>query len=268
MAAAWSRPLQHTVIAPLDDDQNVRRFDRFVLNVRSRELHDGTRRLVLQAQPFEVLHALIERAGEVVDRAELSRRLWPDGTFVDYEHGLNAAVMRVRRALDDAATHPRFIETVPRRGYRFIAPVIASPVVANPVPPGSAARVAVLPLTHIGAGVEFTDGLTEELLVQIGRLTTLAVIARSSSMLFKDGARRAEEIGKALRADYLLDGSVRVEGDRIRIVAWLVETAGETHVWTDTVECSVERPLAAQIDAATRLAKSLHAALPRIMLGV
>ena len=74
-----------------------------------------------QWQPFEILRTMLERPGDVVTRDELRRRLWPDGTFVDFEHGLNAAVKRLRAALGDAADNPRFIETLPRRGYRFIA---------------------------------------------------------------------------------------------------------------------------------------------------
>jgi DNA-binding winged helix-turn-helix (wHTH) protein len=80
-------------------------------------------RVRLHAQPFQVLMMLVERAGEVVTREEISRELWPDGTFVDYEHGVNSAVNRVREALGDKAGSPRFVETLARRGYRFVAPV-------------------------------------------------------------------------------------------------------------------------------------------------
>jgi hypothetical protein len=77
----------------------------------------------IHAQPFQVLLMLVERQGEVVTREEISRELWPEGTFVDYEHGVNSAVNRVREALGDKATSPRFVETLARRGYRFVAPV-------------------------------------------------------------------------------------------------------------------------------------------------
>src|SRR3954453_10357 len=81
----------------------------------------------LQEQPFKVLLCLLENEGRVVSRQELTQRIWPDGTFVDYEHGLNAAVARLRQALRDSAENPRYIETVARKGYRFIAPVIEIP---------------------------------------------------------------------------------------------------------------------------------------------
>jgi DNA-binding winged helix-turn-helix (wHTH) protein/Tfp pilus assembly protein PilF len=99
------------------------RFGRFELDVRARELRKDGARLRLQDQPFEVLALLLEHAGEVVTRHELRARLWPQGTFVDFEHGLNAAVKRLRSALGDAADRPRFVETLNRLGYRFVASV-------------------------------------------------------------------------------------------------------------------------------------------------
>ena len=239
----------------------TRRFDPFVLDIRSRELWTGDRPVMLQAQPFEVLLLLLNRAGEVVDREELRRRLWPVGTFVDYEHGLNAAIKRLRNALGDDAERPRFIETIHRRGYRFVAPVIDS----QPVRPGPLAadaysiRLAVLPLTHVGEDNAFAEGLTEELRAQLGRLSTgaVAVIARSSSMMFESGPRRASDIGEALRVDYLLEGSIRSDGDHVRITIGLVETLAETRVWSDSVECRSSAPLAMQVEVATRFAQSL-----------
>src|SRR5919106_5191874 len=97
------------------------RFGPFELDVRSRELRNGQTRVRLQDQPFEILRMMLERPGDVVTREELARRLWPQGTFVDFEHSLNAAVKRLRAALGDDADNPRFVETLPRRGYRFIA---------------------------------------------------------------------------------------------------------------------------------------------------
>src|ERR1041384_4675421 len=99
------------------------RFASFELDVRSRELRRGANRVRLQDQPFEILRLMLERPGDVVTREELQQRLWPDGTFVDFEHSLNAAVKRLRAALGDDADNPRFVETLPRRGYRFIAPL-------------------------------------------------------------------------------------------------------------------------------------------------
>jgi DNA-binding winged helix-turn-helix (wHTH) protein len=96
------------------------RFGPFELHVRSGELDKGQTRLKVPDQSIEILKALLERPGELVTREELRKRLWPTDTFVDFEHGLNAAVRRLREALGDSADTPKFIETLPRRGYRFI----------------------------------------------------------------------------------------------------------------------------------------------------
>jgi DNA-binding winged helix-turn-helix (wHTH) protein/Tol biopolymer transport system component len=99
------------------------RFGPFELDVRSAELHYNGHATLLHEQPFQVLLALLERPGELISREELVKRLWPDGTFVDYERGLNKAVNKLRVVLRDSADSPRFVETIPRRGYRFIAPL-------------------------------------------------------------------------------------------------------------------------------------------------
>jgi Tol biopolymer transport system component/DNA-binding winged helix-turn-helix (wHTH) protein len=99
------------------------RFGVFEADLQERALHRNGLKVKLQNQPFEVLAALLERPGETVTDGELSRRVWPDGTFVEFEHSLSTAVLKIRRVLGDSAENPRFIETIPRRGYRFIAPV-------------------------------------------------------------------------------------------------------------------------------------------------
>jgi len=104
----------------------MKKFGTFELDLRARELRKGGIRIRLQDQPFEILAMMLDRPGEVVTREALSQRLWPAGTFVDFEHSLNAAVKRLRAALGDEADNPRFVETLHRRGYRFIAPVASS----------------------------------------------------------------------------------------------------------------------------------------------
>src|ERR1700722_20409939 len=99
------------------------RFGVFEADAPEGELRRQGVRIKLNAQPFQVLVMLLQRPGELLTREEISRELWPDGTFVDYEHGVNSAVNRIRDALGDTAGNPRFIETLARRGYRFVAPV-------------------------------------------------------------------------------------------------------------------------------------------------
>ena len=245
------------------DAQRLLRFESFELDVRSRELRKGKQRIRLQEQPFEILRLMLERPGDVVTREELARRLWPKGTFVDFEHSLNAAVKRLRAALGDDADNPRFVETLPRRGYRFIASLRDGETVAIlPVMADFNARLAVLPFANLSGdpGQEyFSDGLTEEMILQLGRLGRgrIAVISRSSSNVFKGSSRRAREIGDVLRADYLLEGSVRREADRVRITARLVETRSEAHMWTDVYERSLTDCLSVQAEVAARIAQSL-----------
>src|SRR4029453_2819705 len=113
----------------------VVRFGPFQLDLRTGELRKAGARINLPEQPLQVLKALLDRPGDLVTREELRQRLWPAETFVDFEHGLNAAVRRLRDALGDSADVPRFVETLPRRGYRFIAAVTAPPGAADPTPP-------------------------------------------------------------------------------------------------------------------------------------
>jgi DNA-binding winged helix-turn-helix (wHTH) protein len=110
------------------------RFGAYEADAASGELRRQGLRVKLNSQPFQVLLLLLERPGEVLTREEISRELWPDGTFVDYEHGVNSAVNRIREALGDKAGHARFVETLARRGYRFVAPVERIAPGENPTP--------------------------------------------------------------------------------------------------------------------------------------
>src|SRR5262245_3749328 len=146
----------------------ILRFGDFELDVRSRELRRGSARTRLQEQPLEILRLMLERPGEVITRDELRQRLWPEGTFVDFEHSLNAAIKRLRAALGDDADEPMFIETVPRRGYRFVGSVPTQcngKMSAGPASPSM--RLVVLPFSNLSDDSSqeyFSDGLTEELI--------------------------------------------------------------------------------------------------------
>lgn len=237
------------------------RFGTLELDVRARELTTGSTVVRLQEQPFEILRMLLEQRGHVVTREELRQRLWPEGTFVDFEHSLNAAVKRLRAALGDDADNPRFVETVPRRGYRFIGDQEEG---HGPEATGASLRIrlAVLPFADLasdGGSDHFSDGLTDEMISQLGQLCRgrVGIISSHSSMAFKASPLRARDIGQALRADYLLEGSVRRTGDRVRITARLVETATETHLWVETYEHHLTDLLSVQTDVATHIARAL-----------
>ena len=243
------------------DNPTRMEFGAFELDVNARELRTANGRVRLQEQPFVILQMLLERRGQVVTREELRQRLWPAGTFVDFEHSLNAAIKRLRAALGDDADTPRFIETVPRRGYRFLAGDEAD----EPSPfrtDHHRVRIAVLPFTELGEGLQhdyFGHAFTDEMISQLGRRCRgrLGVISSHSSRAFRNTTATAREIGATLRADYLLEGSIRHNGERVRITARLVETASDTHLWVETHEQAITDWLSAQTDIATRIARSL-----------
>ena len=119
------RVLPSDAVPPLNEfaQQVIRRFGVFELDLRAGELRRHGHKVKLQEQPFQVLSQLLEKPGEVITREDLRNRLWPADTFVDFDHSLNAAIRRLRDALGDSADNPTFVETVARRGYRFLAPV-------------------------------------------------------------------------------------------------------------------------------------------------
>ena len=116
---------------PAVDGSHFRRFGVFEVDLRAGELRRNGSRLRLQEQPFQVLALLLETPGEIVSREALRKRLWPADTFVDFDHSLNAAIKRLRDALGDSAENPHFVETVARRGYRFVAPVNGGSTIAS-----------------------------------------------------------------------------------------------------------------------------------------
>jgi TolB-like protein/DNA-binding winged helix-turn-helix (wHTH) protein len=244
----------------------ILRFGTFELNPTSGELRRRGFRIALQDQPLRILIALLERPGEVVGRDQLCRRLWPDGTFVDFEHSLNAAVRRLRAALGDDADVPRFVETVHKRGYRFLGLRAAAPDRADfgreRIAPDAMAlarpraRIAVLPF---GPCDEFSNGLTEEAMAQLTQVCprTVGVIARTTVERAQREGGGAAAIGRTLSADYLVEGHVRREGDRVRITAQLIESQDETHLWARTFDRVIADTLSLQIEVAEDIAKAV-----------
>ena len=131
------------------NNSKIARFGVFEVDLGAGELRKNGAKLRLQGQPFQVLALLLERAGEIVTREELQQKLWTSDTFVDFDHSLNTAINKVREALGDSASSPRYVETLARRGYRFIAPVQNSGPATSPLAPSppvpSATPVALHP---------------------------------------------------------------------------------------------------------------------------
>jgi TolB-like protein/DNA-binding winged helix-turn-helix (wHTH) protein len=157
-----------------------RRFGAFEINLQSGELRKNGLRLRLSGQPFQVLAHLIESGGELVTREELRSKLWPADTFVDFDHGLNNAVARIREVLEDSSGTPRYIETIPRRGYRFIAPITEVPSNNNSVPaPTSSAANGEVRFTLSDASIPATQGKPASTLLKplVGAVALLALLA-------------------------------------------------------------------------------------------
>jgi len=235
----------------------VVRFGTFEVNLDSRELRKHGMRIRLEEKPFQILELLLERAGHVVSRRTLREKLWPD-TVVGYEHGLNTAVNKLRDLLGDSARSPRFIETLPRVGYRFIAPVGT---------PGEAALAAkkmllVLPFENLCGDCEqeyFVEGLTEEMISQLGQLDPkkLGVIARTSAVQYKATKKSIGEMAAELHVDCVLEGSVRCNGRRVRITGQLIEARDQSNLWSATYDRDLHDLLDVQTEVARQIGKAL-----------
>ena len=225
----------------------------------------------LQEQPLQVLMLLLEHAGELVTREQLTQKLWADNTFVDFDRGLNKAINRLRDVLRDDADKPRFIETLPHRGYRFIAPVEGRPVgsantgrvpgrpVPQPVP--RIDSLAVLPLdNHTGdPGQEyFSDGMTEELITAITMVSSLRVISRTSVMRYKGVRKSLPAIARELGVDGVVEGSVARSDQKVRITAQLIHAPTDRHLWSGRYERELRDVLQLQADIATDIASHIH----------
>ena len=243
-------------------------FGVFEVDTRSGELRRQGSKVKLQEQPFQVLVLLLERPGEVVTREELTRRLWPDNTFVDFERGLNKAINRLRDALRDNAEKPRFIETLPHRGYRFIAPVeragVDSASAARVHAPHQTPRIdsiAVLPLdNHTGDPAQeyFSDGMTEELISAISKISALRVISRTSVMRYKGTRKSLPAIAKDLRVDAVVEGSVARSDHKVRITAQLIHGPDDRHLWSGRYERELRDILQLQAEIAQDIASHIH----------
>ena len=151
-------------------------FGAFELDLETGELRKSGRILKLQPQPARVLCLLVSQAGNLVSREDLRRRLWGESTFVDYDVGVDYCVNRIRSVLCDKARAPRYVETLPRRGYRFIAPVERRKPFVEPT-------LAVLPFANLNgdpAREYFADGVTDALITELARIQVVRVISRQS----------------------------------------------------------------------------------------
>lgn len=237
------------------------RFGGFELDTDARELLKNGEKVRLQEQPFQILQVLLEQPGRVVSREELQRRIWPSDTFVDFDRGLYNAIKKLRESLDDSAESPRFVETLSRRGYRFIAEVTKNGDVSSRA---AQASIAVLPFINMSADAEnefFADGITEEIINVLTQIEGLRVAARTSSFFFKGKHPDMRQIGEQLNVRTILEGSVRKLGDHLRITAQLVNVADGYHLWSERYDRDLKDVFAIQDEIARSIAERLKLTL-------
>lgn len=290
---------------------SIYRFGPYEYNSRARELYKRGIKLKLRPQPAKVLEILLESQGNVVTREDLRQSLWPQETFVDFEQGLNTSVKELRAVLNDHASDPHCIETLPKLGYRLLGriEIIGLPqpdsailteiagkegsrnkigrqswsswartngrlltatfvlgvalvgwslwFISRPRPSHAAGRllVAVLPfdnLTGDAAEDYFSDGLTEEMIVQLGQVDPqhLGVIARTSVMHYKQSKLPLPQIGHELGVHYVVEGSVRRDSGRVRITVELIQMNDQASVWSQTYDRDLNGLLSLEHDIA------------------
>jgi TolB-like protein len=225
------------------------RFGAFEVDLEGRRLLKRGMPITLREQSFQVLAALMERPGEIVTREELRRRLWSSDTFVDFEVALNSAVSRLRDALGDSANSPSFIETIPKRGYRFVVPISKRPA------------VAVMPFVNQTGNVKdeyFSDGLTDELTRALSRIQGLRVTAGSVVFRFKGQRCDARQIGNELGVEAVLEGSVWRTGDRIRIGVNLVGVKDGFNLWAQRFDSNLGDVFTIQDEVCSAVAEAMH----------
>jgi TolB-like protein/Tfp pilus assembly protein PilF len=245
-------------IKEVKSPESIVRFGIFEVDLESRELRKHGMQVRLEEKPFRILEMLLRQPGRVVTRKALRDKLWPD-THVGYDQNLNTAVNKVRELLGDSAQSSRFIETLPRLGYRFVAPVM---IPGRTSPLAAKKMLAILPFENLGGDPEqeyFADGLTEEMISHLGQLDPrrLGVIARTSTMQYKNSRKPIAEIAAELKVRYVLEGSVRCEGNGARITAQLIEAADQTHLWSASYDRDLRDILSVQADVARQVGRAL-----------
>jgi len=293
-------------------------FGPYQLEAEERVLLRDGQPVTLPPKDLETLLALVEKAGHIVEKEELLEKVWP-GVFIE-EGNLSRHIFNLRQVLGDSPDGRKYIETVPRRGYRFVASVrkdgettasdpATSPAsgrsqTARPVglrrtlrlvplgvltalavtamlgsrrfwsqkPGPQRAMLAVLPFANLSGDARedyFADGLTEEMIAQLGQLqpAKLGVIARTSIVRYKGTKETVAQIGQELGVGYLLEGSVRRGGDRVRITAQLIHTGEQTHLWAETYERPLTDFLTIQREIAEKITHSLSIQLLPVETG-
>jgi adenylate cyclase len=258
-------------------------FERYTLDIARNVLRAADREIALRRKSFELLRHLVENADRLVTKEELLKAIWPDVTVSD--ESLTHCVSEVRQALRDV--DQAIIKTIPRRGYRFMAPVTrvaARAAAPQPAPPPAESRpagsdssprlqssvdrpsVAVLPFDNLSRDPEqdyFSDGMTEDIITELSRFSELLVIARNSSFQYKGRPVDIRQVGQELGARYVLEGSVRRSGGRIRIAAQLIDAVTGAHRWAERYDRELHDAFEVQDEVARAIVSLLAAHVNR-----
>ena len=222
----------------MSEPSTVLRFDVFELDTGSGELRKNGDRVKLPPQPFRVLELLIRRGGEVLTRADIRERIWSD-SFVDFEQGLNFCIRQIREALGDTADAPRFIETLPRRGYRFLLPVETHPPEERQT---IRRRLIVLPFRMLRAdpATDFLAfSLPEALTTSLSALKSLVVRSSLAASRFAAGTQDLKTVAAEAEVDLIVTGTLLSAGDEIRVTAQLTEAGTGTLLCPFSTQTSI-----------------------------
>jgi TolB-like protein/DNA-binding winged helix-turn-helix (wHTH) protein/Flp pilus assembly protein TadD len=306
-------------------------FGPFEVWFDSGELRKGGLRVRVQQQPLKLLEILLEHPGEPVSREHLRNRLWNSQSFGDFDQAVNIAIGKLRSALGDSAEKPRYIETLPKHGYRFIGnvsvtsrddpaedlgpdlpesshttfasiesppghPDAATQVAERVDPPAALPRkrrriavavaivlallilagflalrsaigpsgiqsLAVLPLDNFSGDASqdyFADGMTDELITNLAQISALRVVSRTSVMMYKGTRKPLRQIGRELNVDAVVEGSVLLSGDQVRITAQLIQVPTDKHLWAKSYEGNIRDTLDVQKEVARAIAEEIR----------
>jgi len=303
----------------MPNQSRVIRFGIFEVDLQAGEVRKAGLRQKLAGQPFQVLQVLLERPQDIVTRQELREHIWPGNTFVDYELALKKAVNRLREVLGDSAESPHFIETIPRRGYRFIGTISPQSIPPESREPRSTAAndslkrpavqtsarlswrliaafslaaiaalllslnadrlrtrifarsrtpkihsVAVLPLQNLSNDPDqeyFSDGMTDELITDLAKVSQLQVISHTSVERYKGTKLLLPEVARQLGVDAVVEGRVMRSGDRVRITVQLIDARTDRHLWAESYERDVRDVLALQDELAAQITNQVGISL-------
>ena len=240
----------------MSEPVSIFRFDAFELDTDAAELRRRGDRIKLPPQPFRVLELLVRHSGEILTRADIRERIWCNDTFVDFEQGLNFCIRQIREALGDTADAPRFIETLPRRGYRFLLPVEtpAAPAVET------VTRLIVLPFRMLRPDPE-TDflafSLPDALTTSLSVLKSLVVRSSLVASRFAGGGQELKTIAAEADVDLIVTGTLLAAGDEIRVTGQMTDAANGTLVWSHSTQTTIGNVFRLQDELTERVVNAL-----------